>query len=218
MSKLFEKIKYQGKKLYNRLTLRNKNMSIICSCCIGGMLYHDFRLKFLSPTINLILSPEHFIKFCGNLNHYLNTELVEIKYDDIKDDLYVKNHFPNGIYCPIGKLDDIYVLFIHYDSFQQAKEKFIERAKRINFDNIFLILFDEAEDIEILEAFDNLDYKNKLYMVRSDYLSKDMINKISCKYFPFDTQNENKTYFDNVNGKIEKCYEKFDFKNWFNNN
>lgn len=213
---MFKKLKYHLKKIYQRLTLKNKNMSIICNCCLGGMLYHDYRLKFLSPTINLIISPQNFVKFCGNLNHYLNSELVEIEYDDIKDDLYIKEHFQNGISCPIGKLDDIYILFVHYKTFEEAKEKFENRAKRINFNNIFLILFDQAENIEILKEFDNLNYKNKLYMVKSDYLKKDTLNSLSCKYFPFDKQNQNKIYFDNIHGKMEKYYEIFDFKKWFN--
>lgn len=216
MSKLLQKIKYQIKKVYDRLTLRNKNMTILCSCCLGGMLYHDYRLKFLSPTINLIISPKHFIKFCANLNHYLNNELVEIEYNDIKDDLYIKEHFPNGISFPIGKLDDIYLLFVHYETFEKAKNKFENRAKRINFNNIFLILFDEAEDIEILKEFDKLNYKNKLYMVKSDYLNKDILENLTCKYFYFSNKNDTNTWFDNIHGKIEKYYETFDFKKWFN--
>ena len=36
-----------------RTKLKNKDFSIICSNCIGGIIYNRLGQKFLSPTINL---------------------------------------------------------------------------------------------------------------------------------------------------------------------
>ena len=36
---------------------KTKDISIIANNCIGGCLYHDLGLKFLSPTIDLFFYP-----------------------------------------------------------------------------------------------------------------------------------------------------------------
>lgn len=40
---------------------------------------------------------------------------------------------------PVGKLEDIHVYFTHYETFEQAKQKWIERLKRLNMDNLYMI-------------------------------------------------------------------------------
>jgi uncharacterized protein (DUF1919 family) len=36
-----------------RSRLTNKEVTIFSSNCIGGVIYHDLGLRFMSPTINL---------------------------------------------------------------------------------------------------------------------------------------------------------------------
>ena len=71
--------------------------TIISHNCIGGVLSHELGLKFLSPTVNLFMVNEDFIKFCENLEYYLSLDITP--YDgEIK------------IY-PLGRCGDL-VLFL----------------------------------------------------------------------------------------------------------
>lgn len=49
---------------YYKNNIKNKDFTIFSSNCTGGVLYHDLGLEFLSPTINLYMNCEDFIKFC----------------------------------------------------------------------------------------------------------------------------------------------------------
>ena len=108
-----------------RLKLKNKNISIISSNCIGGVIYSEIGTRFLSPTINLYIMPSDFVKFVSNLKLYLESELEFIDEN---------SNFP------IAKLIDIKIYFMHYNSEEEAREKWNERKKRVNYDNIFIII------------------------------------------------------------------------------
>lgn len=78
--------------------LLNQTPCIISSNCIGGIIYHDLQLPFLSPTINLFFYPQDYLKFIGKLKYYLSTNLLPSKS-------------VSGTEYPIGLLDDIEVHF-----------------------------------------------------------------------------------------------------------
>lgn len=115
-----------------------RDISIISQNCIGGIIYHDMGMKFLSPTINLYFEAKDFIKFISDLDFYLKTEIKMFKDE-------------NNII--IGILKDIKVIFLHYTSEEEAKEKWIERKTRIIKDKIFIISTDR-------DGFDELDFEN----------------------------------------------------------
>lgn len=108
---------------------QNKDFTLIARDCVGGILYHQLGLKFLSPTINLFFTPEDFNYFCLNLKEYIDTELVETKEEWVD--------YPLGELSPIG-LKSIKVHFMHYETFKLAKEKWDERKARINYDNLYI--------------------------------------------------------------------------------
>ncbi len=137
--------------------LRNKNMrkklknnpSIITNHCIGGIISHDLGLKFLSPTVNLKILPDDFIKFIQNLDKYLNAEFVKIESD---------------LPYPVAKLDDITVYFVHYKTFEEAVEKWNERKQRIDFNNIRVIMTArDGASYETLKSFNDLPYKKVFF-------------------------------------------------------
>lgn len=88
--KMLCKIQYELKKYANkryemqiRRRLKNDNFSILCSNCIGGVIYHRLGKQFLSPTINMWFCQGEFLKFVENLPEYLKEDLafVETEYD-----------------------------------------------------------------------------------------------------------------------------------------
>ncbi len=151
-----------------RLTSRGKTASIISMNCVGGILYHDLGLKFLSPTINLYMVAQDFIKFCENLEYYLSIdEFVEC------EDTRIGEHDK----CPVAKLGDLTLYLVHYSSVKQAQDKWNERKKRVNFENIAIVCCErEGMNDEIKNRFENLPYKKVMFTHLPDEKHK------SCYY------------------------------------
>ena len=65
------------KKDRKRITDRAKTTTIISMNCTGGIISHNLGLQFLSPTVNLYMKAEDFIKFCENLRYYMSIEKMQ---------------------------------------------------------------------------------------------------------------------------------------------
>ncbi len=130
-----EEIIEKNRNLYNQ-----EQISFIAQNCIGGVIYHDMNKKFLSPTINLYFSASDFIKFVNNLEYYLSLDINITNNDPIT-----------------AELDDIKLYFLHYNSEEEAIQKWEERKKRIIKDKIFVICTDrDGFDDECMEKFKNI--------------------------------------------------------------
>lgn len=46
---------------------RDNDVCIVCNNCVGAMMAHDLGLEFLSPTVNLWMSPQDYIKLIKGL-------------------------------------------------------------------------------------------------------------------------------------------------------
>lgn len=133
-----------------------ENISIISSNCIGGVLAHDYKMRFLSPTVNLFMLPEDYIKFVKNLKKYLDCD-VEVPES---------NHYP----YPLGKLEDITLHFVHYRTFEAARQKWNERKKRVNFERLFLVFTDQNGCTDdLLEEYASLPYKKVFFTSQEKY-------------------------------------------------
>ena len=147
---------------------KNRDFTLIARDCVGGVLYHQLGLKFLSPTINLFFSPEDFNYFCLNLKEYISGELVEFKDSGVT--------YPVGLLHPVkgSKLKPIRVDFMHFETFEAAKEKWMERKLRINWDNIYVVstfcypLETKTFSKEIVEKWNKIRYK-KVVLVDKHY-------------------------------------------------
>lgn len=148
--------------------LTNPNVSIISMNCNGGILYHDLGLQFKSPTVNLFMRAGDFIKFCENLEYYLNIdEFVECKDKDIIEERTY----------PIAFLGDLTLFLVHYTSIEEAMKKWNERKKRVNWDNIVILNTDrEGTTEEIKDRFERLPYRKVMFTHLPDEKHK------SCYY------------------------------------
>ena len=154
--------KHNRKKLNraNAKRLTNSNISIDSMNCIGGILYHDLGLQFLSPTINLYMRAEDFIKFCEKLDDYLSIDCMTECFDaSIKG---------NRKY-PVAFLGDLILYLVHYPSVAQAQKKWKERKQRIQKDSIVLIATDrDGMTNELKDRFERLPYRKVMFVHQPD--------------------------------------------------
>ncbi|MDO4378757.1 MAG: DUF1919 domain-containing protein [Erysipelotrichia bacterium] len=147
---------FNSKRFLNKQKHKNKNMNptIISNNCVGGVIYHRLGLKFNSPTINLWIGGEDYLEFVKNLEYYKNCSVEEVKD--------TKEPYPVGKIVPKDNNHRPVLLhFQHYDSFEEAKKKWNERYKRINYDNLFFIweFYDNKYNKQLIYEFDNLPVK-----------------------------------------------------------
>lgn len=163
---------------YRANKLKNKDFTIISNNCWAGSVYRRFGMPYNTPTVGLYFFAEDYVKFCHNLKKYLSKPLTFIKVEDSKyKEIILERNQQN---LPIGKLDDVEIVFMHYKSEQEAKEKWDRRVKRVNYDNL-IFKFSKMNlcSIEDLINFDRLDVKKKFCFVPPQYAS--LINcSISC--------------------------------------
>lgn len=140
-----------------RSRLRNTTPTIFSNVCTSGVVYHDLGLQFRSPTINMMIYEKEFIRFLNRLEEYLQCEPTEV--------------FQDGISYPIGELrledEAVRLYFMHYKTFQQAKEKWMERCKRVDLNNLYVVFLCRIRmypDSELYQAFRALPYKNKVML------------------------------------------------------
>lgn len=184
-----------------REMLKNKNFSIIASNCNGGVVSHDLGVRFNSPTVNLCMSAEDFVKFVSSLEKYLSADLQEDN----------NNEYP----YPVGILGgDITLHFQHYTTYSEAYEKWKTRSERVNFDNLFFMMTDRDNCSEdLIRKFDQLPYKNKLIFTAKEY--PDIKSAVYCSEFSENDCVGIMSDFSGRNGR--RIYDKyFDFVRWFN--
>lgn len=150
ITKKYRSILRMGLNRKNREKLENKDFTILSSNCVGGVILHELGKRFDTPTINLYFSAGDYLKFIGNLKHYLNCKLTET------DSSYA---------YPLGKLEDLTLHLVHYKNFAEAEQKWEERKKRIHFDNLYVIMVDRdgCTYKDIIE-FDSLPYEHKAFL------------------------------------------------------
>ena len=185
---------------FNQKKLKNKEFTLISSNCNGCLICHDLNVRFNSPFVNLYLEPKHFIKYIKNMEYYNECEISFV--NDV------------SVCYPIGMLDDISLHFVHYESEKQARDKWNERVKRINLDNMFILMSErDGCTMDDLINFDNLTYKNKVVFTHlpykniksSFYISGFEEDKCVGECFRFKSRFTGKKYYDD-----------FNYVKWFN--
>lgn len=150
-----KKLEWEIYKQRKRMRLKNKGFSVISSNCSGTFIYNDLNLLYTSPTVNLSIGMNDFVRMVKNLEWYMTQKLAEIK---------------NKKEYPVGMLGDIEIHFIHYHTFEEAVRKWEKRKKRINWNNLFIIGTDkDGCTYETMENFEQLPYKNKVIFTHVKY-------------------------------------------------
>lgn len=103
---------------------------------LGGVCYEYFNLPKNSPTVGSYFFAEDYIKLIQNLKHYLERKIEiinarESKHCDILTEL-------DQLKIPVGRLDDVEVVLLHYHDPKIAYEKWMRRVERINWNNLII--------------------------------------------------------------------------------
>lgn len=139
----------------NRKMLSAQNVTVISQNCIGGVFCHDMGMEFLSPTINLFIWQPDFVKFVLDFEHYMNCDLILIWGEEY----------------PVGILDnEIRIDFMHYNSCSDAKKKWEERKKRINYGKIVVCCSDRnGFNDKVFDEWKKIIYPKILFTVHERY-------------------------------------------------
>lgn len=114
-----------------RLRLAATGFSIVSQNCIGGCMYHDLGLPFSSPTVNLVIPGEGFVRLVEDLPHYLSIEAVPAGWCEEDEKRF-----------PLLRVDDVIVHAMHYASGEEAAAAWNRRRKRVNLGDVRVIACD----------------------------------------------------------------------------
>lgn len=116
--------------------LKVESFSIICNSCIGGVIYHKLHHQFQSPFINMYFSDSDLYKLASHFSEYIVKDLV----------------FAERIHnVPVAYLGDIKIVFVHYNSEEEVRQKWNERCKRIDYNHLYFIASDRPNGPAILD-------------------------------------------------------------------
>lgn len=185
-------------RIRQRRRLKNFEFSIITPNCTGGFIYRDLCLPYLSPTVNLTIRMNDFVRLAENFKWYMEKEIVELKED---------------YGYPAGMLGDIRINFVHYENFEKAIRKWNERKKRIKWDNLFFIGIERGCAYETLQRFDRLPYRNKVVLTHLEY--PEIKSSYYIKGFEGDSEIGNLLKFKNQSIK-RRYLDDFDYVSFLN--
>lgn len=164
---------------------------------------HDLGVQFRSQFVNLWMFCDDFVRYVSNLDYY-----------NAVDEMDFLSPEESGQDYPVGVIDGMRIFFVHYHSNAEAQQKWNERKKRINKDNLFFMMSEQNGcTMETLEAFDRLPYEHKVVFTKQPYE-----NIKSAFYIPgFEQEKELITAlrFRNV-FSAQRYYDIFPYVDWLN--
>lgn len=160
----FKSIPYNIRRAYNKKVIKSRDFTVISNNCWAGRLYQYLDMPYLSPTVGLYFFADDYIRFVKNLKYYMSLDLEFIKPEQSKyyEVLKIKNQLDK----PIGALDDVEIVFLHYKTEEEAYEKWNRRKARINWDNLYIKFSKMNMCTESnLWEFDSLPVKKKFMLI-----------------------------------------------------
>ena len=196
--------------------LKNHGFSIISNTCVGGVITHNVGEQFRSPTVNLIIYEDQFLVFCLHLKEYSSCPVEQPTDAEVPQ--FASFTYPVGILRGASAgLPDINLLFVHYKTFEEAKEKWDARFRRVNYDDIFVIM-DRGMDAkdEILDAFYQLPYEHKVFFSHKED-SKRWPNNFCFSFYTPEKYESGCLYYNKWAGiEAHHWMDEFDYVRWLN--
>lgn len=121
--------------------------------CWGGLTYHSLGLQFMSPLINMWEDHDDYLRLLSDPHYYMS---LKPQFLETCDNGQIPPY-------PVVMLGDVKIRMNHYRDYDEAMECWMRRVKRIRWDNLFVMLWDE--DPKRVEAFLSLPYEKKFCFV-----------------------------------------------------
>lgn len=169
------------------------------------------KMPFQSPTINLFIEDEDFVKLVENPKYYFSIEPVP----------YIEQYIEpmdSTIKYPLIKVGDIVIHCRHYENCKEAIEAWDRRRKRIDYDNIYIIATDwNLHNKEgLIDRIEESNYPKVIFTYKR-------YNKINCVHlkgekWKIDNRGLVRPAIPNYseNGYIRNFEELMDFPKWIN--
>lgn len=144
-------------------TININDVSIISSNCFAGRIMQDVKMEYNSPTLGLYFMYPDYIEFLSHLEFYLTEAKIQF-VEKSKYPLGNQRREKRSLWYPIGLLNGkVEIHFLHYRTEEEAAEKWYRRARRVNFDNLFIIGMQQnlCTEEDIIN-FDALPFENKI--------------------------------------------------------
>ena len=178
------------------------------------MVYQAYDLGKQSPTVGTFFYASEYILFLEHLHDALSGEITFIRPEESRHWEVLQRRedvhsFPIGV-LPGGAE----ICFLHYHTEEEAKRKWIERSKRINKDNIFILLTErDGLTKEQMKRLNKLPYPKAI-------LTHLPMPEIGNTYYIRGFENEKQcgilSDFSMTKYPGHKWYDDFDFVKWFN--
>lgn len=190
------------------IKIKNAPLSIISNCCWGGLTYNRLGLQFCSPFVNMYESDWDYIKILRDLKFYLTSEAEFLEWCQVKAQEGQREHK-----YPVARLADARLYFNHSRVYvnddekqiwMDTKEMWERRVLRVNWDNLFIMMY--TEDIDIAMQFAELPYENKVCFVPFE------LKEESLFYVDYCDKNEmcEEPFWKIVNGMANGTYKYYD--------
>lgn len=191
---------------HNRKRLTNLTPTLLSSNCTAGVLYHCLGLEFRSPFINLWLTNEDFVTAMENLDDFLSTPLIR--------DTDCPKPYPVGI-----GYNNTRIYFLHYESWDDAIQKWEQRKSRIDTKNMAVMLTnlgspgaESKNEDALLQRFDALPFPNKIVFTSKNH------PEISCAVrLPGWKPATGRNVFDTHRLRRDRYIDHFDYVEFINN-
>lgn len=113
---------------------------------------------------------------------------------------------------PVARIDDITLYFLHYSNNDEAREAWERRKERINYDNLYLIVYDkDGLTDNDYKAFGQINCKNRIILSDNENTKYPYFKKIIKK----NSYNDNKYFIEDKYG-IKTFESQWDFVDWLN--
>jgi uncharacterized protein (DUF1919 family) len=202
---LWEKLENRIGVYSNSILVKEKKpfspVSLIASNCIGGTLYHDHGMEFLSPTINMYFEAADFIRFCLRISHYLSYP----GFVSLPDSSY-----------PKILIDDVTIHGLHYASDFEFWQCWSRRKKRVVLSNIVIILSDrDGMTDSLFSDFISLPYRKIYFSHKPIEIPSEVKTTTEIVYIPEFRHEKEVGVLTRFNARGQRLYEKyFDFSRW----
>ncbi len=177
------------------IRLHHAKPSIIAQNCWGGFTYHALHLRFRSPFINMFMEEDDYLRLLSDLRGNLELPLKE----DRDSEEAAKNAYP------VAYLGDVQLHLNHYKSFEEAEVFWNRRKERINWDNLFVMMYTARKENAML--FESLPFEKKVVFTPYDLGAEHQICLSDYNEWLEDVE---KDLWRNVNGVANGTLQYYD--------